>query len=56
MCPKRTVRRQDDENDERKGPIKLDREHDKRHKDIKERGDDLEQQKLAGGVSATTIS
>jgi hypothetical protein len=49
------VCRQDDENDEGKRPIKLDRKHDKRHNDISERGDDLEQQKLPGDVSATTI-
>ena len=53
--PERTVCRHDDENDDHKRPIKLDRKHDKRHNDIKERGNDLEQQKLPGGVSATTI-
>jgi hypothetical protein len=53
--PERTVCRHDDENDERKRPIELDRKHDKGHSDIKERGDDLEQQKLPGDFSATII-
>jgi len=47
----RTICKRDDENDNRKYPIKLDRKQDKRDYDIGKCRDDIEYHELSGKVS-----